>query len=63
MYLELHRISDANRCRSTILKNNSSDDIQNKRVCLFEQGYAIVTERTLINENTVDDNFRFTKYS
>jgi tetratricopeptide (TPR) repeat protein len=57
MYLELNRISDANRCRCTIdriLKSNRFDDIQNKRVCLFEQGYAILTERTLINENTVE---------
>jgi hypothetical protein len=52
IYRNLYRMKDANRCRLTIdsiLKSTSDADVQIKRTCLLEQGYAILIERTLVN--------------
>lgn len=57
IYRNLHRMTDADRCRRTIdsiLKSTSDVDIQIKRTCLLEQGYAILIERTIVNENTLE---------
>jgi tetratricopeptide (TPR) repeat protein len=57
IYRNLYRMKDANRCRLTIdsiLKSTSDADVQIKRTCLLEQGYAILIERTLVNENTLE---------
>jgi hypothetical protein len=57
MYRNLYRITDANRCRLTIdsiLKSTSDADVQIKRTCLLEQGYAILIERTIVDENTLE---------
>ncbi|XP_052094185.1 uncharacterized protein LOC127730106 isoform X3 [Mytilus californianus] len=57
IYRELHRFTDAENCRKTIehkLNGKTRNSLQNKRICLLEQGYAILIERTLINENTVE---------
>jgi len=56
IYRNLYRITDADRCRRTIdniLKSTSDADVQIKRTCLLEQGYAILIERTIVNENTL----------
>ncbi|CAG2224788.1 unnamed protein product [Mytilus edulis] len=56
IYRELHRFTDADYCRKTIehnLDGKNRNSLQNKRICLLEQGYAILIERTLINERTV----------
>ena len=56
IYRELHRMSDAERCRKTItdvLKGGNPDDMNSRFISLLEQAYAIRTERTLINENIV----------
>jgi hypothetical protein len=34
--------------------STSDADVQIKRTCLLEQGYAILIERTLVNENTLE---------
>jgi len=57
IYRSLHRINDADSCRCTInsiLKSTSDADVQIKRTCLLEQGYAIQIERTLFHENTLE---------
>jgi hypothetical protein len=57
IYRNLHRIHDADRCRRTInniLKSTSDADVQIKKTCLLEQGYAILIERTIVNENTLE---------
>ena len=57
IYRNLYRITDADRCRLTIdsiLQSTSDADVQIKRTCLLEQGYAILIERTLVNENTLE---------
>ncbi|XP_063420036.1 uncharacterized protein LOC134705203 [Mytilus trossulus] len=57
IYRELHRITDAEKCRKTIERNlngKTLNSLQNQRMCLLEQGYAILIERTLINERTVE---------
>ena len=56
IYRNLYRITDADRCRRTIdniLKSTSDADVQIKRTCLLEQGYTILLERTIVNENTL----------
>ena len=56
IYRNLYRITDADRCRRTIdsiLKSTSDADVQIKRTCLLEQGYAILIERTIVDENTL----------
>jgi hypothetical protein len=48
---ELHRMSDAERCRKTItdiLKGDNPDDMNSRFISLLEQAYAIRMERTLI---------------
>ena len=57
IYRNLYRITDADRYRRTIdsiLKSTSDADVQMKRTCLLEQGYAILIERTIVNKNTLD---------
>ena len=57
IYRNLYRITDADRCRRTIdsiLKSTSDADVQIKRTCLLEQGYAILIERTIVNKNTLE---------
>ena len=57
IYRNLYRITDADRCRRTIdsiLKSTSDADVQIKRTCLLEQGYAILIERTIVDENTLE---------
>ncbi|XP_063423306.1 uncharacterized protein LOC134707475 [Mytilus trossulus] len=57
IYRELHRFTDAEYCRKTIehnLDGKTRNSLHNKRICLLEQGYAILIERTLINESTVE---------
>jgi hypothetical protein len=56
IYRELHRMSDAERCRKTvsdILKGDNPDYMNSRFISLLEQAYAIRMERTLINENIV----------
>jgi tetratricopeptide (TPR) repeat protein len=51
------RITDADDCRCTIdsiLKRTSDADVQIKTTCLLEQGYAILIEPTIVNENTLE---------
>jgi hypothetical protein len=57
IYRNLYRITDADRCRCTIdsiLKSTNDADVQIKRTCLLEQGYAIQIEPTIVNENTLE---------
>ena len=57
IYRNLYRITDADRCRRTIdsvLKSTSDADVQIKRTCLLEQAYAILIERTVVDENTLE---------
>jgi hypothetical protein len=52
IFRNLYRITDADRCRRTIdsiLKSTNDADVQIKRTCLFEQGYAILIEQTFVN--------------
>jgi hypothetical protein len=56
IYRNLDRITDADCCRRTIdsiLKSTSGADVQIKRTCLLEQGYAILIEPTIFNENAL----------
>ena len=56
IYRNLCRITDADRCRRTIdniLKSTCDAHVQIKRMCLLEQGYAILIEQTIVNENTL----------
>ena len=57
IYLELDQSKDAEACKhkyQEILSGSSKNDIRCKQICLLEQGYAIMTERTLINQSTVE---------
>ena len=57
IYRNLYRITDADRCRCTIdniLKSRNDADVQIKRTCLLERGYAIQIEPTIVNENTLE---------
>jgi hypothetical protein len=57
IYRNLYRITDADRCRCTIdniLKSRNDADVQIKRTCLLEQGYALQIEPTIVNENTLE---------
>ncbi|CAC5413990.1 CHRNN [Mytilus coruscus] len=57
IYTALDRSKDAEVCKQKyqeILSGTSKNDIRCKQICLLEQGYAIVIERTLINQSTVE---------
>ncbi|XP_052094200.1 uncharacterized protein LOC127730112 isoform X1 [Mytilus californianus] len=57
IYTELDRSKDAEACKhkyQEILSGTSKNDIRCKQICLLEQGYAIMIERTLINQSTVE---------
>ena len=53
IFRNLYRITDADRTIDSILKNTNDADVQIKRMCLLEQGYAIIIEQTIVNENTL----------
>ena len=53
IFRNLYRITDADRTIDSILKNTNDADVQIKRMCLLEQGYAILIEQTIVNENTL----------
>jgi hypothetical protein len=48
------RFNPDRRTIDSILKSTSDADVQMKRTCLLEQGYAILIERTIVNKNTLD---------
>ncbi|XP_052094178.1 uncharacterized protein LOC127730105 isoform X1 [Mytilus californianus] len=57
IYKELDRSKDAEVCKQTIceiMSGTSKNDFHCKQICLLEQGYAILIERTLINQSTVE---------
>ncbi|XP_052094212.1 uncharacterized protein LOC127730118 [Mytilus californianus] len=57
IYTELDRSKDAEVCKQKyqeILSGTSKNNIRCKQICLLEQGYAIMIERTLINQSTVE---------
>ena len=56
IFRNLYLITDADRGRRTIdsiLKSTNDADVQIKRMCFLEQGYAILIEQTIVNENTL----------
>ncbi|XP_063423305.1 uncharacterized protein LOC134707474 isoform X2 [Mytilus trossulus] len=57
LYKELDRSKDAEVCKQTIreiMSGTAKNDIHCQQICLLEQGYAILIERTLINQSTVE---------
>ncbi|CAG2253733.1 CD282 [Mytilus edulis] len=57
IYTELDRSKEAEVCKQKyqqILSGTSKNNIRCKQICLLEQGYAILIERTLINQSTVE---------